>query len=284
MGAHFGRALWCGVGAKFVLTMKIGYKTHPILEKLEKKSLGKMPVLEVDRYFFSNSGGQILNESFKRTVDNFKEITYISSAFAKAAFEAAPKLVDLYKDIVLNDIGDLSINGSFILGETVFFLKHIIKKELEFQETTFFAFDKSAIPFCFYETGAKDNEGTFGWASNFHIKEIEEKGLEDFIFQVMSNLIIFYMFKSYASVETKYIEPKSKMRKDLKTYKNDTNLGITYLTSKWFTNLVRSEGFLVRGHFRLQPKKVNGEWTKELIWIEGFEKSGYTSKAQILEQ
>jgi hypothetical protein len=38
---------------------------------------------------------------------------------------------------------------------------------------------------------------------------------------------------------------------------------------------------MVSGHFRLQPKKSNGEWTKELIWIDEFGKTGYTSNAKI---
>jgi len=56
------------------------------------------------------------------------------------------------------------------------------------------------------------------------------------------------------------------------------------LDSKWFTTLVKSDAFHVRGHFRLQPKKKDGEWTKELIWINDFQKEGYTAPARRLQQ
>lgn len=56
------------------------------------------------------------------------------------------------------------------------------------------------------------------------------------------------------------------------------------MDSKWFTNLVKSDGFKVRGHFRFQPKKKDGVWTKELIWINEFEKSGYNREAGVLKQ
>lgn len=266
------------------LFMKVNYRTHAILEKLEKESLGIIRILEQDGYFFRNlDGGKTLNESFKRNCQYFKEIVYISPAFLDASISAFPKLAELYKDIAINDIADLSVNGTFIVGELVFFITHKIKKGLDFQETCFFIFDKSGTPLAFYEAGIGDREGFFGWISNCYSNKIEcEDDTEQFFGQKIMSLVLISMFRSYASVETKYVAPKSKINYEGKC-RNDTNLGITYLTSKWFTNLVRSEGFKVRGHFRLQPKKNNdGEWTKELIWIDSFEKSGYTSKAQIL--
>lgn len=96
--------------------------------------------------------------------------------------------------------------------------------------------------------------------------------------------VVFYMFKSYACVETKIIEPHSRIKDIGCKYINETSLPITYLDSKWFTNLVRSGAFKVRGHFRLQPKKADGVWTRELIWINDFLKTGYTSPAKILNK
>ena len=55
----------------------------------------------------------------------------------------------------------------------------------------------------------------------------------------------------------------------------------TYIDCSWFREIVRREGFMVRGHFRLQPYKKNGEWTKKLIYIEPFQKHGYTRRAKI---
>ena len=137
----------------------------------------------------------------------------------------------------------------------------------------------------FHVNGQDDIDGFYYWVSNVYEDDLKaiNMSIDSLILSKITHLILISMFQSYASVETKYIAPKSKSIQGIKSYKNGTNIGITYLTSKWFTNLVRSEGFSVRGHFRLQPKKVNGEWSKELIWIDTFEKQGYTSSAQILK-
>ena len=79
------------------------------------------------------------------------------------------------------------------------------------------------------------------------------------------------------------IESKAKSKTNVFNckYLNETNSDIEYLDSKWFTTLINSKGFKVRGFFRMQPKKKNGEWTKELIWVEEFEKKGYVRNAKI---
>ena len=271
--------------------MKVNYKTHPILEKLEKKSLGNIPCLGIDSHFFVTKNGlDMLQQAFKRDIHYFKEITYLSQEFINASTKASSKLASLYHDITTNNTGDIDVNGTFIHGDNVFFVKHKIRKDIEFQETTFFVFNKNGTPLAFYDAGVKDMEGVFGWVSNIYYyhdelsSEFKSKGVEKLIFEALALIVLASMFKSFASVETRYISAKSNSISGLRKYQNGTNLGITYLTSKWFTNLVRSEGFSVRGHFRLQPKKVNGEWTKELIWIDTFEKHGYTHKAQILSE
>jgi hypothetical protein len=65
---------------------------------------------------------------------------------------------------------------------------------------------------------------------------------------------------------------------------SEIGVPIKIINSLWFTNLVKSDGFKVRGHFRLQPKKKDGEWTKELVWINEFQKTGYTAPARKLSQ
>lgn len=96
---------------------------------------------------------------------------------------------------------------------------------------------------------------------------------------IMAHLI----FRKYAEVETKIIIPTNNKPKTGE-YFNKTRCLFTILDSKWFTNLIRSEGFKVRGHFRLQPyKNEEKEWTKKLIWIADFKKNGYTHKAKITE-
>jgi hypothetical protein len=84
---------------------------------------------------------------------------------------------------------------------------------------------------------------------------------------VFETTIVNVMFKQFANVETKHLKPNEKHvdkklgHKDL----NETDFDITILDSTWYTNLIRSEGFKVTGHPRLQPCKEDGEWTYKLI-------------------
>lgn len=261
--------------------MKVNYKTHPILEKLERRSLGEIPVYSKDIAIIGAGITSKLNESFKRNVDFFKTITYVSKEYYDASLKVREKLSLLMKDIVLNCIDDIHINGTFIVHDKVCFIKENLYKDSEDHHMAFMCFNKTGMPLAYYETGVPGQEGTFTWVSNvWGIKRTPEN-IQAVVGEMMGMIGIIHLFKSYAQVETKFVQAKSDIRNGLSRYKNDTGLDITYLTSKWFTNIVRTEGFDVSGHFRLQPKKVNGKWTKELIWIMPFKKHGYHSRAQI---
>lgn len=92
------------------------------------------------------------------------------------------------------------------------------------------------------------------------------------------------LFERYAKIETRIIQPKTKARieqSQLFATHNDTRLKVNIRDSRYFTTAIRNEDFLVRSHLRLQPKKVNGEWTRELIFIDSFVKHGYHRVATI---
>lgn len=97
-------------------------------------------------------------------------------------------------------------------------------------------------------------------------------------------LVCLFLFKQFANVETKVLTANKRTKVHGSKYVNDTDVDITYLDCTWWTNLIRSEGFDVKGHVRLQPKKKDGEWTKEMIYIKPFKKHGYTRKAGILNE
>jgi len=108
---------------------------------------------------------------------------------------------------------------------------------------------------------------------------------EDLATSQFHKFFLINLLQKYAQVETKIIQPNEKHKIDKDNIFNETQLPITYIDSTWFTNLVVSGAFGVKGHFRLQPKKdEKGEWTKELIWIKDFEKQGYHRRAKILNE
>jgi hypothetical protein len=91
------------------------------------------------------------------------------------------------------------------------------------------------------------------------------------------------MFRTYSDHEVKFVEGKGGATLNGITYKNFNKKGITILDSTWFTTIVRTEGFKVNGHLRLQPCGA-GRTERKLIYIETFEKHGYVRKAKILEE
>lgn len=99
----------------------------------------------------------------------------------------------------------------------------------------------------------------------------------------VSFILCYILFKKYAKVDTKTISHKSKLKVGARKYKNKSDIDINLMDCTWFTTIVRNECFSVRGHFRLQPKKDNtGNWTKELIYINEFQKHGYIKRAKVL--
>lgn len=92
------------------------------------------------------------------------------------------------------------------------------------------------------------------------------------------------LFLQYAEVETKVLESRCQIYEGQNCiYNNRTQFPIKIIDSTWFTTLIHSDAFKVRGHFRLQPC---GQAFKDrkLIWINEFQKDGYTREAKILNQ
>jgi hypothetical protein len=89
----------------------------------------------------------------------------------------------------------------------------------------------------------------------------------------------FDFLLDHVEIETKHLQPKSKIKGFGTSYLNLTTNNIKVIDSRWFTNLIKSDAFKVRGHFRFQPCGLNLS-SKKLIWINDFQKTGYTSKAQ----
>ncbi len=115
---------------------------------------------------------------------------------------------------------------------------------------------------------------------------LDAKSAEEYLALRLGMVILYEMFKKYAKVETKVVNRKSRNKSvGGERCVNETEFDLNYVDCTWFTTIVRTEGFKVRGHFRLQPKKdAYGEWTRELIYINEFEKHGYTRMAKMLSE
>lgn len=96
-----------------------------------------------------------------------------------------------------------------------------------------------------------------------------------------TGIVLYLALRKYAKVEVKDLKHGKKVVHNGTEYTSTSNVPFEIFDSKWFTEICSDKDFSVRGHFRLQPKKVNGEWTKELIYINEFMKHGYHRKALI---
>jgi hypothetical protein len=262
--------------------MKIGYRNYPILEKLHNESLGKLPILTGDIIYFETHYKEF-SDRWKMKANCFKkEINVISEPFFKAVIDTQPQLTDLLKDIIVNDIGDFVVEGCYIYKDFVYMMYYEAIKGSEDMELFLYIFHKDGTPIANYVDSCQYDIYQEGFISSFtHQTRKQDKDKKEWLYESINLVWLFRMFKTYAQVETKIVNAKSKSKTNTEKYLNDTDMNLTFLDSKWFTNLVRSDGFSVRGHFRLQPKKnKDGQWTRELIWINQFQKSGYTAPAR----
>jgi hypothetical protein len=257
--------------------MKINYSTYPILKDLFNESIDSTYLHEGDRESFINYKDS-LDVEFKNINSEFiKNIFYVSEPFMDSVLNASKKIYEIEKKIIEDPKTSFEFYETYIRPKSGNLLH--IKKILNLITIKFFWFDKNGGILAYYSFC---KHGTNIWMS----KRLNEgKDKEKIVNNAVNVYMDIYFFKKYADVETKLLAPNQKIKLDTGIkHKNETQLPITYLDSKWFTNLVQSNAFNVRGHLRLQPKIKNGQWIKDPIWIHDFMKHGYTSRAKILTQ
>lgn len=96
-------------------------------------------------------------------------------------------------------------------------------------------------------------------------------------------MAVFYeLFTMYAEIEVKTLNGMRQIFDGPNcVYSNQTKYPIEIINSTWFTELIKSDAFKVRGHFRLQPFG-EGMAKRKLIWINDFQKEGYHRLAKKL--
>ena len=264
--------------------MKISYRNQAVLKMLNSGILGPIAIHSQDKYELTDEllseFGKIWQEYSKLFNEN---VRVLSTPFAKAVTQSADKLAsgDLLKEVFLqNTSGTLIIND-----RTICYSFENIDGNLS--NLTYFYFQKNSSDAselrCFMRINLhneKSSANTQTYISKSGIyKESPKLSIEIYTKLLVSTL----NFINYADIEVKLLPANKKVKDFNCKYVNDTSSNIQYLNSTWFTTLIKSDSFKVRGHFRLQPKKKDGELTKELIWIKEYEKKGYVSKAKKLE-
>jgi hypothetical protein len=260
--------------------MRINTKIYPILGYL--KDFKKLESIPYNTDLFNKM--KIINCDANKMYNKqeyLNNILFIRKTFSIDARKNANKLYDLFlNEIVANEESKVNFEHSGIL--------------IDYQKTVFYSFSKTKNEYVVdvflnngilvgFATLNPDNgeiEGVRNFGANFDDITFWKDALESQFFMA----VIYILFKEFADVNTKFVE-SNKKQIDKKTGEKDLNesdFNITILDSTWYTNLIRSKGFKVSGHPRLQPCKIDGEWTYKMIWINEFMKNGYSRRAKKL--
>ena len=159
-------------------------------------------------------------------------------------------------------------------------IKLIDQKKSEGKLTPYeYNFVKSALDNKDYKNHAQKGIFYYLWGikdGKLHFPPDERN--EDF-YKEMMEFTKLLIFTELTEVETVELGPKqsSGTRKEGK-WLNDTNKNVKVIDSSWNKVLIKGQSFNVTGHVRLQPFGPGMKHRKP-IWVEEFEKEGYTRNA-----
>ena len=205
-----------------------------------------------------------------------------TKTFMNAFDLSADKMIDLYNDFINEDDRHCLYTGAVLINHMTYYFSNE-KKIGNTRVYEILGFNGRGLVFTLvFKTIGDGLANRYAFRSNKLMPNRSDDEILEDIESMCKHFCLLFLFKEYGNVETKILPPKTKLKAFHSRYNNKTNHTFQILDSTWFTNLVQSNGFSVRGHFRLQPKKHKGKWTKELIWIDSFEKKGYNMKAKKL--
>lgn len=211
-----------------------------------------------------------------------KSVRYMSESFYQAYEKGAAKLSTVLDKEEIDEGGVLIYRPSSSETNTIFYKIQSKGVAENFDvDATIITFnkdtkrDRPGLAIVYQRRfGMKPNEAIF-YTSNAG----ESNGLTPL--SVFADIFSLILFIKYCEIDTKVIGAGKKDNHVGIKYVNESRSNIEVLDSTWFTTLIKSEAFAVRGHFRLQPHGA-GMQQRKLIWISDYEKEGYTRKAKIL--
>jgi hypothetical protein len=268
--------------------MKQKIKRIPIVSYLMKGKLDKrLDLLGVPGY-------EAINEDLIEKINNL---------LSKNGKPLVHVLTKPFHDSLVENMGSFTENKEIfyslehdcsvlIMGNFVLYYEIERLQNGETYKTSFFVFNDVHTLCLAAETGEYLGNGdsklkllVHPYYEEFSSQEQKYNGLskQDLQMSIFQNyfvmVLVFHLFKKYAEVETKLLQPNDKSRVFNCKYYNDSDYQIQIMDSTWFTTLVKSDAFKVRGHFRFQPCGQAFR-DKKLIWIKDFQKEGYTRKAK----
>lgn len=230
---------------------------------------------------YATQVGLSVCEQFPKVASLFaKKKRFISESFDKVYNETKHSLAKVIDAEPMDESGTFIASASPSETNTIFYWIKTEGKGADFRiDAVIFSFrchtktDKPSLTMIVQ----RNNNGFKSYLPS----EAIEAGLDEI--GVISDIYTMLLFIKYCPIETKMIKAGKKDKVVGNKYVNETKSDIEILDSGWFTTIIRSEGFGVGGHFRMQPYGPANAMRK-LIWINPFEKTGYTRTAKVLNQ
>lgn len=263
--------------------MKISNRTHPVLDFMEKRNYFKFKVPKGDNTEFDLKRlHSIFDYAWINTFPEFKKnIVYCCDSFIEAADLSTDKIMESNLHLPVG-----TYSGTHLLGNVSICYSFETIGEEDYKNVSIFVFSKDVLFAMNYKMPGESYSFFYDNKTNKNL--FGEEALKKTLYTYFYMLRIWIIFKKYAQVETKYLPAGQKEKGISVKYVNDTKQNITILDSTWFTTLVKSDAFKVRGHFHLYWYKykdgVRCEPYQRLVWVSDYDKEGYTSPARKLKQ
>jgi hypothetical protein len=207
-----------------------------------------------------------------------KKVQYITQPFYESYWRGRDKLREIALDTEFDDAGTFIIPWKTHTKTFFYMLRTNGKKEDWDFEVMIIMFTKApssesfGLDLCVY-LGKKER-----MSMDVVWKGFTKEGRD--ITWWVSDLILMKCFLKFADVESKIVKGNKKEKHLGNKYVNETKRNVEILDSTYFTNIIREEGFGVRGHWRLQPVG-SGRIDKRLTWVHDYQKHGYIRRAKI---
>jgi hypothetical protein len=227
---------------------------------------------DIKNEFLKESRSRINNQDAEKFVEENKDRVMVRMTVFD--YNKNSKVLKLTKNIIRNCklINIDSIKENINVSDLTFDSLVIL---LENDNFGLIKIDRVGSDFDFlYLKNLNNLEDVYFDTYSFLTKEFYfNNGCEDSNFVVQ---ILAYLY--YGEITTKILNPKVKTKiNSFSSFLNNSKFPITYVDSLWKQRICVN-GFVVRGHFRMQPFG-EARSKRKLIWIEGFSKDGYNRKA-----
>lgn len=209
-----------------------------------------------------------------RYADGRFNIYLVSPTF----FNAMQKSYDKLRPVMDEDGALRSVyeDAVFVIGERTLVFMHLTDDNFRFME-----FRRDRLCHISDFSINDDAEGLARYKDMDTITVANFFGYEDIwtpdLILYQQSFILF--FKKYGNIDLETLPARQKVKRSSligEKVNNFMGIDVQVLDSRWFTTICRDEGFIVSGHFRLQPcKDEQGQWTRRLIYINPYAKHGY---------